>query len=174
MKAVLDTVRITATRLDPKLRGFEERRRNGLGHYVTPEDVARRNPIVTSDLFHMMPGLYVERSAHSASGSQIMMRGMFAARCAPAVFFDGAYMSTLNGDDIDSWLGPDEIAGLEVYSAGMAPAQFQVGLGNCGSIVIWSRLRPPSATPVSWKVRAATVLGLSALGFALGAILFRR
>lgn len=174
MKAVLDTVRITATRLDPKLRGFEERRRGGLGHYVTPEDVARRNPIVTSDLFHTIPGMYVERSPHSANGNQIMMRGMFDARCAPAIYLDGQYMSILTADDIDSWVAPDEIAGLEVYSAGMAPAQFQVGLGNCGSIVIWSRLRPRSAPPVSWKVRAAMVLGLSALGFALGAILFRR
>ena len=173
MKAVLDTVRITASRGSSATRnGFAERRQSGMGRYLTPEDVARHAPIVTSDLFRRMPGLYVDRTP--LGDTDLQMRGLFAARCSPAVFLDGHEMRGLTADDVDSWVKPDEIAGIEVYAAGMVPPQFSAGMSGCGSIVIWTRLRSGPTDRKPLKERLARVIGVAALGVAFGALVMRR
>jgi hypothetical protein len=48
-------------------------------------------------------------------------------------------MSFMDTSDIDTWVKPSEIAGIEVYSGTMVPGEFQEGLRGCGSIVIWTR-----------------------------------
>lgn len=143
MRAVLDTVRITASPLSQNMRGFTERRRSGVGRYLTPEDIARHRPIFTSDIFGRVPGLEVIKPGIMDSGG-ISMRGIFADRCPPAVYIDGHYMRSLNPIDIDDWVHPEEVAGIEVYSAGTVPPQFEPGMSGCGSIVIWTRIRPSS------------------------------
>jgi hypothetical protein len=149
MKAVLDTVEVTASRLNENRRGFVERRRSGPGRYLTPEDIARRQPIVTSDLFRHVPGMRVERT--ELGDTQVLMRGTFADQCVPAIYLDGHFMRGLSADDIDGWVKPNEIAGIEIYAGAGVPAQFNPGIGGgglehepCGSIVIWtSRRRVP-------------------------------
>lgn len=147
MKSVLDTVTVTARLNQLNMRGFEERRRgSGTGRFLTPEDIVRRNPIVTSDLFRMVPGVAVERS--ELGDTYISMRGIFAETCRPAVYLDGHLMSDLSADDIDGWVKPREIAGVEIYVGPAVPPQFSTGMAGsvtgevCGSIVIWTRMRP--------------------------------
>jgi len=97
---------------------------------------------------------------------------MFADRCEPSVYIDGHYMSTLSSDDIDSWIRPDEVAGIEVYRGAGTPPEFSVGLTQqyCGTIVIWTR--PPLVrSRSSWKRRVVTLAGLLAVGFGIGALL---
>ena len=171
MKAMLDTVRISASRVRNNVTGFEERRRSSFGRYVTPEDIARRQPIVTSDLFRNVPGVRVERTERG--DSYFTVRGIFAERCAPAIYIDGQNMSVLSVDDIDNWIHPDEVAGIEVYAAGTAPARFQPGLSGCGSIVIWTKMRATPSRRLSWRTRALTVVGLAGLVLALS-VLFDR
>ncbi|MCR4340045.1 MAG: TonB-dependent receptor [Gemmatimonadaceae bacterium] len=145
MRAVLDTVRITAAPLSENMRGFMERRRgSGMGRYLTPADIARHRPVFTSDIFGRVPGLEVVKPGIMYDGG-ISMRGLFADRCSPAVYIDGHYMRSFGLVDIDDWVHPEEVAGIEVYSAGMVPPQFQPGMSGCGSIVIWTRIRPASA-----------------------------
>lgn len=172
MKAVLDTVRITTSRLTRQARGFEERRRTGLGRYITQEDVVRRQPIVTSDLFRSIGGIRIERSANPAEGTSLLMRGTFEESCSPAVFLDGVYMSQLNAEEIDTWVRPNEIAGIEIYAGTYMPAQFARGLAGvgrngsaCGSVVIWTT-PSPIRRQTSWLQRLGTVLIIS--GLALG------
>ncbi len=115
VKSVLDTVTVTASTVrDRNLKDFHERRSNGLGHYLTPADVARQRPTVTSDLFRMVPGLRVERTPYG--DTEIQMRGAMDESCAPGVYIDGAYMRDLDTDAIDSWVNPNEIAGIEIYT----------------------------------------------------------
>jgi hypothetical protein len=144
MRAVLDTVRITAAPVSENLRGFMERRRgSGMGRYLTPEDIARHRPVHTSDIFGRVPGLEVSKPGIMDSGG-VSMRGIFVDRCLPAVYIDGHHMRSFSLEDIDDWVHPEEVAGIEVYSAGMVPPEFQPGMSGCGSIVIWTRVRPPS------------------------------
>jgi len=178
MEAVLDTVRVTAMTLrDVNMRGFAERRRRGIGHFMTPEDVARRRPIETSDLFRVVPGMFIE---HAAPGEyHFTMRGVFQDRCTPAIYVDGHLMvdgnlMTLDPDEIDVLVHPNEIAGMEVYPVGTAPPEFQPTLAGCGSVVIWTKLRPNSSDGASWKVRTAKISAAVIAGVLIGLTLSPR
>jgi hypothetical protein len=134
LKAVLDTVRIRASKLPNDLNGtgFNYRRRSGAGRYVTPADLERLPVIVTSQIFRRMPGLKTDTDT-------IMMRGAFATWCAPSIFIDDRNVSFLTKDELDDYVQPEHILGVEVYSEGSAPVQFQTGMSGCGSIVIWTK-----------------------------------
>lgn len=138
LKAVLDTVKIVASRLtSPDAGGFDRRRRMGNGHFLTQDDVARWSPIVTSDLFRLVPGMRVEIGP---TGEKfIMVRGAFEPWCAPSIFINDHDMSFLTMDEVDTWVSTKEIKGIEIYSETTVPAQFQVGLKGCGSIAIWTK-----------------------------------
>ena len=162
--AMIDTVMVTAARVrDAGLAGFAERRRNGLGRFITPDDVARQAPLATSDLFRHVPGIRMD-----AAG--LRMRALAPGECAPAVFVDGRFMPRQGANDIDDWARPDEVAGIEIYPSGRVPPQFQEGMAGCGSVVIWTRPRADTAGVASWKERLARVLGVTALGAAIGLI----
>ncbi len=155
IKAVLDTVRISATRAhEVEMRGFEQRRQSSTGRFITAADVARSRPVVTTQLLRNIPGLYLERDANSQP--VLTMRGTFEPRCRPGVYIDGRYMNDIGAEDIDDWVHPDEIAGIEIYSNTEVPARFNTGMAGvgrvsasdpndavhiCGSIVVWTRLR---------------------------------
>jgi len=130
LKAILDTVRITAARLGEHGSGFEERRRStGSGRFLTREDIAKRAVVLTSELFRTIPGFSVETG--------ILMRSAFGL-CAPDLFLDGKYFPTPTDLEIDSWVRPKEIAGIEVYHDHVPPP-FQKAMNGCGSIVIWTK-----------------------------------
>ena len=139
LKAVLDTVRIVSDQLKgPGRSGFDERRRYvGTGRFLTPEDVARRNPALTSDLFRTVPGITMERNIEG--GTPITIRGMVDDFCFPAIYLNGAFMQYLNAEDIDAFVPPNRIAGIEIYQGAGIPPQFQRGQTGCGSIVIWTK-----------------------------------
>jgi hypothetical protein len=163
----LDTVRVTAERARANgVGGFGERRRTGMGRFVTPDDVARLAPLVTSDLFRHVPGIRID-----ALG--LRMRGLSQGECVPPVFVDGRSMRALSADDIDTWVRPDEVAGIEIYAGGRVPPQFQEGMGGCGSIVIWTKPRADELTTASWKSRVLKGIGLTAIGVAIGVFLSR-
>jgi hypothetical protein len=147
LRAMLDTVRVTAARVRGiDYEGFVERRKNaGAGRYLTPEDIARRNPLNTSDIFRSVSGLSLDLGSDGFRHF-ITMRGAFTDRCAPAIYFNGSYVGGLasdggglDADDLNAFVKPREIAGIEVYPQGTAPPQFQQGMSDCGSIVIWSK-----------------------------------
>lgn len=133
-KAVLDTVRITASRLPfgPDNGGFQKRRKMGLGKYITPADMLRFPVINTTDVFNRIAGVTYELD--DAGQRKFKVRG-----CDPAIFLNGANVSFMDGNDIDTWVRPSDVAGIEVYSETTVPAEFHVGLRGCGAIVIWTR-----------------------------------
>jgi len=180
MQAVLDTMRVTASRLaDRRNTGFDERRRIGVGHFLTPDDIEKRRPTVTSELFRGVPGLRLERTDNAADGNLLLMRGPFDD-CRPAVYIDGRFMNDLTADEIDDWVNPEEVAGIEIYAGPGLPEQFSTGLGGvgrrgaqqCGSIVIWTRPNPSLRRGSKPPVRRA--MGVVAIGALVGLLLERR
>jgi hypothetical protein len=138
LKAILDTVRVRATMLYSRDRnGFQQRRRSGLGRYITPEDIDRRRPLLLSDLLRTMPGMFLQTT--DMFSHQLMMRGTGRGYCAPSVYLDGMPMEGLSTDDIDAFVRPGDVTGIEVYSGTTAPPQFTRSFSGCGSIVIWTR-----------------------------------
>ncbi len=137
-KSVLDTMKISATRtVDQNLVGFQERRRSSVGRFLTPRDIAVRQPFSTSEIFRAVPGLFLDRTMDAEE--KVMMRGLFEDRCEPAIYINGQWMNGLTSGDLDGFIRPNDIAGIEVYMAGQVPTQFQPGLGGCGSLVFWTK-----------------------------------
>ncbi len=138
LQSVLDTVRITANRMGNNnlIEFMKRRRQSGSGRFLTRDEIAQRRPVFTADLFRTIPGVYVDRDRN---GEEILtMRGNAAGRCRPSIFVNGMTMRGMSAGEINGFVRPNELVGVEVYSATGAPAQFSE-MNGCGSIVFWSR-----------------------------------
>lgn len=136
-KAVLEAVRITVSKsTDRNHSGFEERRRTGMGKYLTTADIERRGAIVTTDVFRSLSGVRIERDPESFV-TQLMVRGPISEWCAPTIMVNGMKMGVLTAADLDTMMRPREIASVEIYTGIGTPVQFQEGMSGCGSILIW-------------------------------------
>ena len=113
------------------LRNFDERRRTGLGVYLTRDYIDQRNTSQMVDLLRGQRGVVVER------GGSVRFARHQGRACAPDVYIDGQY---LPGFDIRS-VTPQDVEGVEVYSGlSQLPAEFiRPGQFSCGAIVFWSR-----------------------------------
>lgn len=134
-----------------RMRGFERRRRRGIGSFITAAEIRRRNPIELSWMFWglrrvRMHGervmldtrgvaLSLTRGRALSGQSTTVLRD--TGECAPAIFVDGAKRGPATRvNDFD----PDEIEGIEVYASPFIPARFADAFNRCGSIVIWRRI----------------------------------
>lgn len=137
LRSVLDTVKVLANyNRYSLLQEFSQRARGGMGRFLTAQQIAQRVPLVTSDLFTAVPGVYLQQDS---LGPVLTMKGIFADRCIPTVFIDGVNMGATSLTDIDMLVKPERLLGVEIYSAGLVPAQFEPGMSGCGSLVFWTR-----------------------------------
>ena len=159
LKAVLDTMKVSASRnAYSNFRSFEERRRIGQGRFVTATDIARRRPIVTSELLRSVQGVYLDHimdgdtisafasrppgaavTQESILDQRIVMRGLFAERCVPTIYLNDRRLENFTAGDLDALVRPPDIIGIEVYSPSTVPPRFQPAMSGCGSIVIWRK-----------------------------------
>jgi len=128
---------------------FEERRKNGLGVFLTREDLASRNNLKLSDILRDRRGIVLVRLGNGRYGLRFATHvGSKGASCIPDTFLDGAKAHGLEIDDILA----NTVEAIELYDTfSTVPMQFshQAGSIPCGTIVIWTRLptRPdPDAT----------------------------
>jgi hypothetical protein len=141
LRAYLDTVRVTARRLfDLDLNGFERRRRQGQGHFLTGEEIEKRHAPQTTTLLNNFPR--VETVMNPRGFGRLVLMRVRGSYCQPDLFLDGIrIMSDLA--DLDVLTHPDEIEGMEVYTTpASAPLEYAGRMSGCGSIVIWTRSHP--------------------------------
>jgi hypothetical protein len=100
-----------------------------------------------------VPGLKFEYDDDLVE-KRIRMRSGFGS-CEPAIYINGMAMTTmaadstksglatvtLTSDDIDTWLRPRDVTGVEIYSGDNAPVEYQQSMTGCGSILIWTKLQ---------------------------------
>ena len=126
----LDSVRVLARR--SRYREFEEhRKRSGFGTFLTEEDIERRRPFQSSDLFRMIPGFRVIGLGLDAQ--VLSSRGVSSVTgpCRVNIVIDGMPYQDIN------LIHPGSIGSLEVYRPGQpAPVQYD---SRCGVIVVWSK-----------------------------------
>ena len=140
LRTVLDTVRVRTTRLaDAGFTGFETRRHTmGTGRFLTPVDIKRLRPQFFSSILMNMAGVKLEWF----EGSRLIrFRGQYADWCSPAIWVEGQYQGELSADELDAWIDPKRVVGLEVYAGSVVPQEFSRGMAGaeCGSLVIWTR-----------------------------------
>jgi len=136
-KAMLDTVRITVRRAQDRSSGtFDERRRSGMGRYITAEEIERRNVFWLSDMFRMIPGVRLDGGGFDRT---ILVRDDFGQNCAPSVYIDGLYMWRLSAFEIDALLPAQQVRGVEIYAGAATPFEYQRTVPACGAILIWTK-----------------------------------
>lgn len=138
LQAVMDTVRVTATRTGNRneLEFAQRRKSSGAGRFITTEDIKARNPTFTTDLFRGIPGIFIDRDQNN--DEILTMRGNASGRCRPAVFVNRMNMRGMSTSEINGYVRPGELMGIEVYPAAAAPPQFSESNG-CGTVMFWTR-----------------------------------
>jgi hypothetical protein len=154
---LLDTVRTLANRMkyvSPMLQGFEERRAQGAGHFIT-EEVFRENDErnLASVLLSRVPGITLLPAPHGGSAIVSTRKPcgehpfLSCKPCFVTVFLDGALLydaSFENGPPPPdaSRFRNAELAGAEYYGGGgSVPAQFNRTSSGCGTLLLWTRER---------------------------------
>jgi hypothetical protein len=136
VRRFLDTVHVKASRPNlTSIVGFDERKRAGTGKFFTASDVERLHPQELTDLLRHAPS--VDLSTDNAHNVKLRMRGAQGS-CTPAIFVDGKQLVYWELADLNSLIQPDQIGGIELYTAPMTPAEFRTKT-LCGTIVVWTR-----------------------------------
>ena len=145
---VLDTVVARPAEPEPFNRygGFYQRvRQRGAGAtYFVREDIERSRPVHLADILRRVPALEVQVGGESGWGGSRVLRvrlrhAMSFRRCLTIFYLDGMRVEPESVQE----LGPEEIEGVEVYTHGAVPAQFNsVGGSACGVVAVWRRLPP--------------------------------
>ena len=129
-----------------ELSGFETRRHQGMGAYVTEEDIARHNYLEFIDVLRTVRGMDVEYLGKYVKLPMPFLLGVATANgihCVPNFFLDGAPYPVGNADDFANFsllVRPNLIRGIEVYdTSDIIPPQFDLTSSTgCGSIVVWT------------------------------------
>ena len=139
---VLETVQISAIR-DRALErnGFTQRRHQGFGRFVTPEQIARRNPTRVNDLLR---GITFLKFWRQPNGTDIITGRPSAVSGSPSgcvkYFVDN--IPWVGSDTPDAFYHPSEIGAIEVYPPNVTPPRFMAFAGRgelCYAIVIWTQ-----------------------------------
>ncbi|HEX6316013.1 MAG TPA: carboxypeptidase regulatory-like domain-containing protein [Gemmatimonadaceae bacterium] len=157
------TVRSPFVRLD--LSGFYRRMaevENGarVGYFVTPEDLALRNPQNVTDAVEQFPSIRLRPiddgkvdafGLNHGDGVPLSRKFRIEDRsgCPLTVYLDRVRIQpSISGgkvvdEEINSIIQPQNVAGIEVYPRALgAPAEypaFQAHGGTCGIVLIWTK-----------------------------------
>ncbi len=134
---------------------FAQRQRGGVGVFLTGTDIARRTSTNLADALAGVAGLRV--IGISPNGTPLIGG---RSNCSPIVFLDGFQL--VDGIvDLERWVRPREIGGIEVYADGVnAPPQYlglaantlpivrgggvsltgNSGSRSCGVLLAWTKL----------------------------------
>jgi hypothetical protein len=120
--------------------GYVDRKRSTGGYFLTPEQIEKRQALQFTDLMRSIPGLQV-----SSQGNQAMLTSTRSSTTGSGgcvtVFVDGAMWQQLSPGDLDSFVRPNEVAAVEVYSGAQIPPQFTTIGQSCTAVVVWTKTR---------------------------------
>lgn len=139
--STLDTVTVFRRVVPARLQEFETRRHMGIGRFLTDSVLEKEGDQSLAVALSMrFPGIRAVQDDLIATHYKLVsMRPSTALSrgnrlCVVDVYLDGF----LYLDDIDAF-NPREIAGIEFYTMGSAPAQYRRGTGSCQVMLIWSK-----------------------------------
>lgn len=140
--------------LSPLLRGFEERRRLGEGHFITDSVFRRDESHTMADVITAhMPGLMSmpgPGNSKNLVSSRRMCNGPAMRQCRESdcyvtVFVDGAktYDARMGRSMAPDFahMSPVEYAAAEFYQGAEIPPQYNATNSECGVLLLWTRER---------------------------------
>jgi hypothetical protein len=122
------------SKLLPRFADFERRRVNGMGSYITRDDIKARGYTRMGDALRAVKGVRVDCGPVDCSIHMVRS----TAGCFPTFYVDGhVARSFAESTPIN------DVQGIEVYRGGAeAPGEFTGDGAMCGVIVIWTRAAP--------------------------------
>jgi hypothetical protein len=135
----LEKVVITAKwEQELKKIGFTDRKKSGLGHYLTRDQIESHLPQSISDVFTTMPGLSLDYSG----GRPVIKSSRSSGGGCVNYYVDGVPYKQQSPGDIDEYMRPTELEAVEVYNSEETPGEFQqAGSTSCTTIVMWTKTR---------------------------------
>ena len=127
------------TRRRQLLSDFFDRSSRGFGHFITREQIEKRNPMNLSDMMRMVPGARLIPNRLGGTATLRFARATMGRDCPPQYWVDGVKTWALNIDDIV----PQDVEGIEIYQgASTVPPQYNTKEGTtiCGVVLIWTRI----------------------------------
>jgi hypothetical protein len=131
--------------------GFAQRKRIGVGQYMTLDQITARHAMQFTDLFTGFHGI---RLAYGGPAGTDVVPGRGIDGCLVYVIDGNGFNQMVHGE-LDAMILPESIAGIEVYTPSEVPEQFKVrslpgvnafgvpilGRIDCTTIVIWTKSR---------------------------------
>ncbi len=122
------------SKLLPRFAEFEKRRVNGLGLYITREQIKAKGYMNMGDALKSMSGVRVDCGAVDCS----IRMARSTAGCGPTFYVDGRVARNFASDTPIS-----DVQGIEVYrGAAEMPGEFAGAGAMCGVVAIWTRAAP--------------------------------
>ncbi|HET9012305.1 MAG TPA: carboxypeptidase regulatory-like domain-containing protein [Gemmatimonadaceae bacterium] len=121
-----------------KVGYLDRKRTSASGYFMGPEQIEKRNAMKFTDILRSTPGIRVSESNGQATVSST--RSTTANGCV-TMFVDGAQWQQIEAGDLDSFVQPNEVAAIEVYSGATVPAQFTTAGQSCAAVVVWTKTR---------------------------------
>ena len=144
----LKTVRVVGMLEDGLAKiGFSSRKQIGMGWYVTPEEIAKRSPLLTSDILRMTSGLRVV-NASNGTYLQGMQGPSSTSEGCLNIFMDHVRFVQEKPGDVDNAMPVEDLGAVEYYAGtSTTPVEFNVPGSVCSTLVIWSKTRLTTFKP---------------------------
>ena len=132
--------------IGPGLRSFEERRKTGLGRYITETELRKHENARMTNVVQQFPSVRVvcptrgqrQGECFAISTRPASRRALLGGACEIDLYIDGI---VVNDNDLQK-LNVNEFAAVEFYSgAATIPAQYSRSGSSCGVMLLWTRER---------------------------------
>ncbi len=111
------------------MRQFYRRRSQGLGWFMTREQIQERAAPEFIDIIRLVPGADIQYLGNLQSTIRLV------PTCGPIYFLDGV----MTNERLVMTLEPEHLQGIEVYNrVATVPPEFNVMGSSCGVIVVWT------------------------------------
>ncbi|MEO8624607.1 MAG: carboxypeptidase regulatory-like domain-containing protein [bacterium] len=120
----LAAMEISTRGVSQRMTEFYQRRDEGIGHFITREEIVKRNSVTTFDLLRSIPSIRVSDVDASGTARVASTR----SNCTPQIMLNGLPITPAFVPS------PNELAGIEVYSGpATMPLQFKRSGRTAGS-----------------------------------------
>ncbi|HST57775.1 MAG TPA: carboxypeptidase-like regulatory domain-containing protein [Longimicrobium sp.] len=139
LESVNVRVRETPPFRDARAARFWERADRRRGVYLTPEQIAGKPYVATTDLLRDMQGIYLE--GDPTRGTQLYLGVSAIRRCVPTLYIDGLRRRIEQDERLDDYVDRKNLWAVEVYAEPSdAPSELPPDDNfRCGVVVIWTR-----------------------------------
>jgi hypothetical protein len=121
--------------------GFATRQKSSLGHFIGPDEIERRRPLMFTDLLQAAAGFRVTNVGTGRLLQSTRATSGTSDGCVN-IFVDRTPFEQVQPGDLDSAFRPGDIGAIELYSSpNDVPAEFHMGGRACATVAVWTKTR---------------------------------